>query len=184
MKPKDVPGHMELAHLKILHRLVADLKIRGPVVELGSYKGRSAASLGLAARQSKRKLHCVDPWQPYPDKRFMEMDAIYQQFLHNMHSVGLLINTDFYCHKMTSNDAMSLIPFAAMVFVDASHLYEDVKRDFKNWLPKVKAGGVFIAHDYGDPVRPGPTQAWNEIVKPDSKVKKITRNGNLIWAFT
>jgi len=183
MKPRDVPGHMELAHLRILRKLVDNLKVKGPVVELGSWKGRSAASLALSARATKRKMHCVDPWKPYPDKKFMPMEDIYQQFLSNMKAVGLQIDTDFQCHRMSSDDAAAVIQSAAMVFVDASHLYEDVKRDFQNWLPKVVTGGVFAAHDYGDPVRPGPTRAWDEIVRPSKRVKDVKRNGNLIWAF-
>jgi predicted O-methyltransferase YrrM len=183
MKPRDVPGHMEIAHLKILRRLVNNLKAKGPIVELGSYKGRSAATLGLAAKQLGRKLHCIDPWQPYLDKKFMPMEDIYKQFQGNMLAVGLTVDADFYCHRMTSTDAIPLIKSASMVFVDASHQYEDVKIDFENWLPKVKTGGIFAAHDYGDSYRPGPTKAWEEIVKPHPNVKNISRNGNLIWAF-
>jgi hypothetical protein len=183
MKPKDVPGHMELAHLRILRKLVDGLKIKGPVVELGSWRGRSAASLALSARNTGRMMHCIDPWLPYPDKKFRPMEDIYQEFLRNMKAVGLKINKDFQCHRMPSTEAVPLILTAAMVFVDASHLYEDVRRDFDDWFPKVQSGGVFAAHDYGDPIRPGPTRAWEEVVRHDKRVKSIKRNSNLIWAF-
>lgn len=34
------------------------------------------------------------------------------------------------------------------IYIDGSHLYEDVKRDLNDWLPKLKDGGVIGGHDY------------------------------------
>lgn len=34
------------------------------------------------------------------------------------------------------------------IYHDASHLYGDIKRDLKEWLPKLKASGLMCGHDY------------------------------------
>ncbi len=38
-----------------------------------------------------------------------------------------------------------------LVFVDADHSYEGVKRDIAAWIPKVRRGGWIGGHDYGNP---------------------------------
>lgn len=38
--------------------------------------------------------------------------------------------------------------FFDMVYIDASHLYEDVKKDINLWLKKVRDGGVMSGHDF------------------------------------
>lgn len=34
-----------------------------------------------------------------------------------------------------------------LVYLDACHMYECVKKDLLNWFPKLKKGGVFAGHD-------------------------------------
>ena len=35
-----------------------------------------------------------------------------------------------------------------LIYIDGCHLYESVKNDIKNFLPKIKNGGVLSGHDY------------------------------------
>jgi predicted O-methyltransferase YrrM len=58
------------------------------------------------------------------------------------------------------------------VFIDGSHHYEDVRRDYLLYLPKVKAGGLMFLHDSrmnrgGPPFHPGPSQLADEIIAGD-----------------
>ncbi len=36
------------------------------------------------------------------------------------------------------------------IYIDACHLYECVKRDLTDWLPKLKDGGIMAGHDYAN----------------------------------
>lgn len=51
-----------------------------------------------------------------------------------------------------SVESAKLIPDESLdcVFIDANHAYEPVMEDLKAWWPKVKPGGVFSGHDYGN----------------------------------
>lgn len=49
-----------------------------------------------------------------------------------------------------------------MVFIDAIHLYENVKEDIQAWLPKIKSGGIISGDDYSDSF-PGVIKAVQEI---------------------
>lgn len=50
------------------------------------------------------------------------------------------------------------------VYHDASHLYEDIKKDLSEWLPKVKHDGLICGHDYIDLEGFGVKQAVNEFM--------------------
>jgi len=53
-----------------------------------------------------------------------------------------------------------------MVFIDAMHTYPEVKADIERWLPKVRAGGVFVMHDYGHGDFPDVKVAADEVFGP------------------
>ncbi len=50
------------------------------------------------------------------------------------------------------------------IYIDASHKYEDVKRDLRDWLPKVKADGIIAGHDFINFEGFGVVQAVSEFI--------------------
>lgn len=54
-----------------------------------------------------------------------------------------------------------------MIFIDAAHDYESVKADLNNFYPKLKSGGIFAGHDYGEKSC-GVGQAVDEFVKENN----------------
>jgi hypothetical protein len=58
-----------------------------------------------------------------------------------------------------------------LVFIDAIHTYESVKKDIETWLPKVRVGGCLSGHDYSVEFF-GVIQAVNEKLGVDNIVIK------------
>lgn len=54
------------------------------------------------------------------------------------------------------------------IYHDASHLYEDLKRDLVDWLPKVNEHGLVCGHDYTDNPAFGVRQAVDEFCKENN----------------
>lgn len=66
--------------------------------------------------------------------------------------------------RLTSKKAVTLFPkgYFDMVFIDASHFYEDVHEDIGLWLPMVRKGGILSGHDYNNVRFPGVKKAVDE----------------------
>lgn len=53
----------------------------------------------------------------------------------------IIKESTFTAHRLFEDQSVDL------VFIDADHRYESVKRDITNWLPKIKPGGYISGHD-------------------------------------
>lgn len=78
-------------------------------------------------------------------------------------------------YKLKGRDTQFLDVFADrsvdMVYIDADHRYESVKKNIAEWMPKVKIGGWIAGHDYFTDT-PGVIQAVDEMFgKPDKTFK-------------
>ena len=61
--------------------------------------------------------------------------------------------------------------FFDFIYLDAIHLYENVKEDISVWLPKLKHGGVFAGDDCNHKF-PGVEKAVKEIFGKDVIINK------------
>lgn len=167
--PIDVEGHMSEPQMIELDRWVRRLRVRGPVVEVGCYKGRSAAQFGVVCQELGRHLICIDPWID-GSKPFGEQtgDEVFQDFLDNMQACGLERDKDFTVHHMTSVDAVNEVDSAALIFIDGDHENGNPLRDFQAWLPKVVSGGMIASHDCRS-VFEDVWSAWHDFVIPHKR---------------
>lgn len=121
-------------------------------VELGCWKGKSAAFLGVEIVNSKKAItmHCVDHWGGSNEpahKTDPDLERVYDIFNANL---GLIKGLDLHVHRMASAPAAHKFADASIdfVWVDAGHEYEDVMADIEAWWPKLKGGGVMGGDDY------------------------------------
>jgi len=150
--------------------LVENSRNDGKIVELGAWKGRSSAFLVVEAynKSPKIEIHIVDTWGGNPlDGSEDQPDDLYHKFISNMS----LLARPYQAYRMTTNEAAGLFKDESLdaVFIDADHSYEAVKMDIKNWMPKVRKGGILAGHDYNS-AWPGVIRAVNEILPEAEKI--------------
>lgn len=123
-------------------------------VEVGCWKGRSAAFLGVEILKSGKNitLHCVDHFLGSDEEAHQldgELPNLYKLFLKNMKpcvDAGMKLEI----HELDSAGAAAQFKDASIDFVwlDAGHDYPSVKADLEAWMPKVKPGGYLGGDDW------------------------------------
>lgn len=147
-------------------------------VEVGVWKGRSACYLAVEIANSKKniKFDCVDTWTAETDpvifNKYKGQNDIYDIFLKNIEPVKDIISpVRLLSLEAAKNYADESLDF---VFIDASHDYENVKKDVEAWLPKIKKGGILGGHDYFNE-----RDAVKQVV--DEKFGKLTKFMDSCW---
>lgn len=127
------------------------------IVEVGSWVGKSICYLATEFKgYGKRvQIDCVDVWGETNDPHLMDEmtkmggpEAVYDEFCKNIKDAG--INHMINPVRMKSVDAAKLYADQSIdvVWIDASHNYQDVLDDMNAWYPKVKIGGMLAGHDF------------------------------------
>ncbi len=134
----------------ILYKTMVDTaKDNSKFVEIGCWKGKSAAYMAVEIANSNKNIdfYCIDTWEGSVEHRgYSELNTLYDIFNTNMLPLKkyykLIRTTSLEGSKQFEDNSLDF------VFIDASHEYQDVKDDINAWLPKVKPGGVLAGHDY------------------------------------
>lgn len=167
--PLDLQGWN--GELPILERLIREVAPR-LVIEVGTWKGQSAATMGRLLREYGGKIVCVDTWLgslemidcPHRSEwlqRRNGLPSVYFTFLSNMIQTGLAGTViPFPMISRTAAQWFALHEVQAeLVYIDASHEYQDVLDDLRHYWPLVRPGGILFGDDYGDPAWPGVRKA-------------------------
>lgn len=143
-------------------------------VEVGSWKGRSTAYMGVEIVNSNKniKFYAVDTWDgseehlditnPSYEPLLKTADGLYNHFIDNISPVKSVITPI----RNTSIEASALFEDNSIdyIMIDAAHDYENVLLDIKHWYPKLTIGGIISGDDLD---WPGVTQAAEEFFGND-----------------
>jgi predicted O-methyltransferase YrrM len=159
----DLSGWFTEVEAEVYRSLVRAVR-SGTVVEVGVWKGRSLSAILDVCRANQNRLYAVDTWQPdlrdagYQEAALHDVAAI---FLQNLSVLGHLATVEII--REDSWRASEHFPDRSvdLVFLDADHSYESVRRDLLAWFPKVAQNGVLCGHDYT--TRPGVRRAVDEM---------------------
>lgn len=119
------------------------------MAEVGCFRGESTAVWAEEARL----LFAVDPWRTEdhygPNITPTNMNLVERDFDARMDRFGKRVVKI----KATSLVAAQLFPNFSLdvVYIDANHHYDFVKKDLIKWLPKIKPGtGIICGHDFNE----------------------------------
>ncbi len=131
----------------------------GPVLEIGSYCGKSTIYLGLACRQSGNTVFALDHHRGSEEHQLGEffhdpdlydagIDALdtFREFRHNIEQAGL---TDSVVPIVSDSSTASRhwrTPLG-MLFIDGGHSLEAALNDYRCWVSTLARGGTLAIHD-------------------------------------
>ena len=148
----------------------------GPLLEIGSFCGKSSIYLGLAAKEKNQVVFTIDHHKGSEEHQLNEEyfdPEIYDESLNSVNTFPLFLKN---IRIFDLED--SVIPIVSssasvakgwnknlgMVFVDGSHSLEAATLDYESWGSHIKNGGALVIHDiFEDPNLGG--QAPYEIYK-------------------
>jgi predicted O-methyltransferase YrrM len=141
-----IEGWMEPHDLEWLARHAAEAHT---ICEVGCWKGRSTTVL---ADNTPGIVYAVDTWLG-SEEHNPPVQGLIEAFEANMRKY--IVGGKVLQLRASSIDAAGqLAAFDKqfdMIFIDASHDYENVKADILAWRPLVAPGGLLCGHDAGHP---------------------------------
>jgi hypothetical protein len=154
-------------------------------VEVGTHQGVFASEF---MRRFRGTISLVDPWEGFTegfDTYYPASDESSRSRDYDMH-LAMVAMDQFYgrysVFRMTSEEAVTNFAdeSVGIVYIDALHEYEDVKKDIELWYPKVQRGGIISGHDF-DAELPGVVRAVEEFRKSSGLRIYLTDGGMSSW---
>ena len=163
---RQIEGWLSDSEAVALYRAVGTCNPPIVAVEIGSWYGKSSVMIAGGIRDGGGGiLYAIDPFEGldgYSVRRTGQRRAtdFLDPFLQNINHAGL---AEFvrpirgYSYDVAENWSTPI----DLLFIDGDHEYEAVKRDFEDWSPHLREGGIIIFHDTNGSW-PGPTQLARE----------------------
>jgi len=157
-------GFMPLAEGLALHQTAARYAHLGPVLEIGSYCGKSTIYLAAGARTRNQLTITIDHhrgseehqpgWEYHDptlaDPRTGRIDTL-PELRATLAGAGLEDDVVVIVGRSRQVAALWQTPLG-MVFIDGGHTDEAARTDYEAWAPHVAPAGVLAIHDvFPDP---------------------------------
>ncbi len=160
-----VKGFMIKGQERWLYNAVLNLPKDAVIVEIGSFLGRSTTAMAYACRGTQRKIYAIDTFQGNAsdfikgqNNILWEGDDYLETFRQNLRNNNLLEHV-IPMQGLSGDVGQGWDKPIDFIFIDGSHVYEDVVNDFELFSPWVKNGCVIAFHDV-QPQLDGPYRAW------------------------
>ena len=154
-----VKGFLDHKEGICLYNYALNSSKKGPILEIGSYCGKSTIYIATAAKKYSGCVYSVDHhtgseenqvgWEYHDIELFDEETGrinSFPEFMRNLRKANLL---DTVVPVVSDSSLVSRywkIPLS-MVFIDGGHTMEAALNDFNNWKDKIIKGGILAIHD-------------------------------------
>lgn len=165
---EQAPGFMPPDEGLALHAAALTAASLGPLLEVGTYCGKSTLYLAAAARQHGTVVITVDhhhgseehqPGWAYHDPKLVDpatgrIDTL-RTFRRVLHGADVEDHVVAVVGRSAVVAALWSTPLA-LVFIDGSHTDEAAEQDYNGWAHHVLRGGLLVIHDvFPDPADGG-----------------------------
>jgi predicted O-methyltransferase YrrM len=147
---KKIKSTSFMEEVMLLYAYVKELPMNCSIVELGTGLGRSTAAMAYACKGTSRKIYTVDNYvQGVKFTNEVQADWSTQSAQDNINKLGLSNYVQFFNCDTTDPNLILAIPTPIqMIFIDAGHSYEGVKKDIEFWKPYIATDGIICGHDW------------------------------------
>lgn len=193
LDPATVKGFLAPEEGAALAACAAEAGRLGPVLEIGSYCGKSALYLGPAVREAGTLLYTLDhhrgseehqPGEEYHDPE------LYNAALGAVETLPALRETLFRAGledcviPVVGRSAAIAAHWSTplgMVFIDGGHSMDAALADYRGWAGRIVPGGLLAIHDvFPDPADGGrpPYEIW-KLAAASGLFEPVSRTGTL-----
>lgn len=165
---KNIKGFMDKDEAIRLYNIALKAARIGPVLEIGSYCGKSAYIIGSACKQEDSILFSIDHHkgseEQQPEEEYFDSDLFDKKTAR--------INTFPFFQKTLNETSLedTVVPVVAssalvgkkwktpvsMVFIDGGHSFEAAHNDYLTWACHIQSEGFLVIHDiFMDPEKGG-----------------------------
>jgi predicted O-methyltransferase YrrM len=156
---ESAPGFMPAAEGQALFDAAAAYSRRGPVLEIGSYCGKSTIYLAAAARAAGQLVVTVDhhrgseehqPGWEYHDPRLVDAETgridTLPRLRATLAAAGLEDHVVVIVGRSATVARLWRTPLG-MLFIDGGHTEQAAVTDYESWAPWIAPGGLLAIHD-------------------------------------
>lgn len=144
-------------------------------VEIGCYEGRTTVAL---AKRVQGSVYTVDPFIRG------RLGIPYGEWIAKLHSRRMHVRNIEFIRGLSWDIAPGFKQDIDLLFIDADHTYEAIKKDWELWSPKVVSGGIIALHDCkiapNSPIYLGSMQFYEEDIKMMSHITEVDSSSSLV----
>lgn len=174
-----VEGWLSREEARALQQLACNVPVNGSIVEIGTYRGRSAIAIAEAIDPSSGvRVFAIDPHDPFIGVNGGQYGPVDQQELYKAvadRQLGSIIAV--IC---LSSEAVAIgwdRGSVDLLWLDGDHSYEGLRNDLACWIPHLDSNGVVAFHDTNLPA----VQTVIRELRESHNVMDSGQSGTLQW---